>query len=236
MLTEINTPYRPELCHRAGTYCLSVNGNHYYGSSTRLGARRSDHRARLRRGEHPNKAMQAAFDAAPDGLQFTVLSITQEVYPANTKATKELLREAEQKLLDAAKDAGGLLNASSSATYNSNISETLKEKWATDTQYRERQLAAAQRRRGKPVSRETRNRMSDAKKGRKNPNARACVVQFEGKTHRFDCVTDAARHFGVKQQIMDGWMRGLFPFPGSGIRNPRRSNRHLIGMTGRYVD
>jgi len=235
VLTEINTPYRPELCYHAGTYCLSVNGHPYYGSTSYLGVRRSDHRMKLRRNEHPNKVMQAAFNEHPESLQFTVLSIWQGKSKPEAKKMRVILREAEQKLLDSAQHEGALLNASSSATYNSNISKTLKDKWA-DPAFRKAQMVAVQARKGVPVTQEARKKMSDAKKGGKNYNARACVVQFEGKTHRFDCVTDAARHFGVKQQIMHGWMCGLFPFPGSGSRNPRRSNRHLIGMTGRYVD
>lgn len=234
MLTEINTPYHPELCRRAGTYCLSIGGKHYYGSTAHLGSRRSDHRAKLRRGTHPNKAMQAAFDGAPDALLFTVLAVLPSQHRLGAEKLRAILREAEQKLLDTPKFEGDQLNASNSATHNSNISETLKAMW-TEPAYRETQRAAAQKRKDVPVSQETRRKMSEAKKGHKNHNARACVVEFEGKTHYFGCVTDAARHFGVKQQVMHGWLQGLFAFPGSGNRKPRSSTQHLAGMTGRYL-
>lgn len=234
MLTKINTPYRPELCNRAGTYRLSVGGKHYYGSTARLGSRRSNHRAKLRRGEHPNKAMQAAFDAAPDTLLFTVIAILPKQHRLETKELRAILRKAEQKLLDSQQFAEDRLNASSSATHNSNISETLKAMWADPT-FRESQKAAIGSRKGVPVSQETRRKMSEAKRGYKNHNARACVVEFGGKRHHFGCVTDAAKHFGVKQQVMHGWLQGLFAFPGSGSRKPRSSTQHLAGMTGHYL-
>ena len=233
MLTKINTLYPPEFCRRAGTYCLSVGGHHYYGSTAHLGSRRSDHRAKLRRGEHPNKAMQAAFDAAPEALLFTVIAVMPERHGLGSKELRVALRKAEQVLLDASESEGKRLNSSSSATHNSNISETLKTKWADPT-FRESQMAAVRSRKGVPVTQETRKKMSEAKKGHKNHNARACVVEFDGITHHFGCVVDAARHFGVKQQVMDGWLRGLFAFPGSGTRKPRSSTQHLSGMTGYY--
>lgn len=233
MLTTINTPYRPEFCNHAGTYCLSVGDGHYYGSTTRLGSRRSDHHMKLRRGEHPNRAMQEAFNAAPDSFLFTVLATHLYGCRPSTTKLKKILRDAEQKLLDAPNSKGYRLNASSSATHNSGISEALKAKWANPT-YRERQMAAMKSRKGVLVTQETRRKMSEAKKGCKNHNARPCSIQFEGKNHHFDCVAAAAAHFGVKQQIMQGWLQGLFGWPGSGIRKPRKSTEHLTGMTGSY--
>lgn len=112
-------------------------------------------------------------------------------------------------------------------------SEFVKSSWC-DPAYRAARLAEMRERRG-PITEETRRRMSESKKGRRNPNSRPVIVTDpDGIETEFDSVTAVAEFFGVTQQTMDLWMSGKvkWPAPGKG----RKVNRWVAGYKARFKE
>jgi hypothetical protein len=72
----------------------------YVGSTTCFGSRNSDHRVRLERGEHPNKRLQAAYNAG-QSYEFIVLTEIPRKEDDSDKDHTARLKLNEQWLLDA---------------------------------------------------------------------------------------------------------------------------------------
>ena len=231
MHTQLNTTYRPALFHSAGTYRVNVGPVFYLGSTTSFGSRNSDHRNRLEKGEHPNKRLQAAFNEH-QSYEFTILTEIPRKHDDSDKDHSARLKLNEQWLLNTHNGDANLANGSSSATHNSTIGDWLKEKWQAP-EFRSSQLTRLKARHGDAVSKETRLKMSNAKKGAKNAKSRPCSINFNGETKRFESSLAAADHYGATQQAMDQWLKGKIPWPGTGPRKPKRTD--LIGMTGAFI-
>jgi hypothetical protein len=77
--------------------------------------------------------------------------------------------------------------------------------------------------------------MAAAKRGARNPNARAVqVTEPDGTQLEFATATDAAEFFGVSQQLMDQWLKGNTAWPGTG-RRVRRCNAWIASYSARFV-
>ena len=225
------TPYHPSLSSVAAVYRLEVGATFYIGSTRALGPRFSDHAARLTKGIHSNPMLQKAHD---DGgaVSLVVLETVARKHDDSDKDHSRRLKFREQAHLTPLLKLDLCANRSESTTHNTGIGEWMKTKWQ-DPVFREKQITRMKLRKGGAVSLESRSKMAEAKRGSRNPKARPCQVGFAGELRVFPCGASAAAHFKVSQQVMDLWLRGEVPWPGTGKRAPRQ--KHLVGLTGRYL-
>lgn len=232
MFDQPNDLYEPKFCNQAGLYRVDVGPKFYLGSTTRLGARHSSHRADLAAGKHPNKALQAAWDEHQD-FRFTVLTLIPAKDCDEGRDHTERLKFHEQILLDGHFSDPLCCNASESSRYNTGISDVMKAKWL-DPEFRVvhlRKLRAFRER--NPVTLETRAKMAAAKRGLRGPTSRPCVLNFVGgESQFFESAAEAARSVGVSQQAMHGWLSGKVSWPGH-----RRPSRHpkFVWLQGRFL-
>lgn len=235
MFDQPNAPYDPKFCNCAGIYRVDVGPKFYIGSTTRLGSRHSAHLTDLKRGQHPNKALQAAWDEH-GVFQFTVLTLIPEKACDRGRDHAERLKFHEQRLLDQVSVDPGCCNASESSRYNTGIAESMRRKWQ-DPEFRERSVRRLREaRRGVAVSAETRAKMSAAKRGARNPFSRPVWLELPGGTREeFESATAAARRVGVTQQLMHQWLTGAAFWPGTGPRLRTRM-KHLVGLRGGFVN
>jgi hypothetical protein len=231
MQHQIDRPYSPDLCNASGTYRVNCGDVFYLGSSSRLGARNSEHRTSLEKGSHPNVKLRQAY-ALTGQYVFTVITVIPRLDSDQGHDHRGRLEDAEQLLLDAHAGDPCLANGSTSSTHNSNIGEVLASKWR-DPEFRTRQVNLLKARCGDAVLPETRKLMSEAKRGKRNHKSTPCFTSFNGETMFFESVNQAAVHHGVNQQAMDLWMRGKVAWPGTG-RLPAKIKR-LIGLTGGLI-
>jgi hypothetical protein len=227
-----NVEYRPCFFHTTGVYRLQVGGYFYIGSSIAVGARRSEHVLALKRKEHRIPKLQAAWDSGAP-MKFIIV---QETRPKSWdkkddgRARARLLEDQEIK-----KHFGSeyCCNLSDSAYCNSEIGEAARRKWM-DPEYRSRQIARIRESRKIPISDECRRKMALAKTGARNVKSRSCTLTYNGKVMNFVTGTEAAKHFGVSQQIMHLWLTGQCKWSGVG-RTPKSIHaRSLIGLRGAY--
>lgn len=219
-------PYSPEMSPLGAVYRIEVGPEFYIGSTTRLGARRSDHRLKLERGIHPNTRLQEAWNVFGEFELFLIEEIPPTLLGSEDHVRR--LKAREQIELDALFGTRGCCNRSSSAIHNSNIGEFMKAKWL-DTGFQESQRAKMAEIARRPVSEETRRRMTTARLGK----GKACVFLHKGEILRFTSVTAAAEHFKVAHQAVDQWLRGKTEQPGS-PRAKRCRNPKLAGLLGCY--
>jgi hypothetical protein len=73
------------------------------------------------------------------------------------------------------------------------------------------------------VSEETRLKQSIAKTGARNSKSRPIVATGPEGTKSFESVSGAASFFGVSQQTMDMWVRGVVAWPGSSPKTRKRN-------------
>lgn len=229
---EPGTPYAPNMCHLSGTYRIDLGDHFYFGSTSRLGSRVSQHRVDLEKGVHPNPSMQALFDTGAPFSAFLLMDIPRKFDDSN-KDHRDRLEFREQLLLTQWFGHKLCLNRSSESGFNSDASRMMKEKWA-DPEFR-RKMSEMQRTRARaPIGAIVKAKMSEAKLGEKNPNARSCTVKFNNYEFWFGSAAEAARHFAVTQQTMHQWLSGESPWPGSGPRKTRYPA--YIGMSGAYEE
>lgn len=204
-----------------GVYKLIVGGVFYLGSSASIENRVQEHRWMLQKGTHPNGPLQLEYDLY-ESSEFEIL-----------KLTKGDLKAAEQRFLNKHFGKGRCANLSSSSRYNSRIGEVMREKWR-DPEYRAAmRLKMAAR---APATAETREKMRVQKTGANNARARRVRLHWEGDTWEFPTATDAAKHLGVPQQVIDLWLRGKVAWPGGGRRPHNAAAKQWIGLTGEYAD
>jgi hypothetical protein len=231
MQNQLNCHYHPGLCNLSGTYRINCGSVFYLGSSVRVGQRHCNHRKLLEKGTHPNVTLQEAYTSTGAYL-FTVLTEIPSLETDTGRDHRDRLRAGEQLLLDAHAGDPCLANVSTSSIHNSNIAEVTAARWR-DQEYRGEQVRRMKARRGDAILPETRKRMSEAKKGKRNHKSTSCLTTFGGETLFFESVNLAAAHHGVSQQAMDLWMRGKVAWPGTG-RLPAKIKR-LIGLTGGLI-
>lgn len=228
-------PYTPKIHRMAGTYRMEVGDLFYIGSSKKVGGRFSNHRTMLENGEHWVKELQAAYDAGGEVRFFLIREIPEKPCDVKNKRGddhRSRLWFWEQQLLDPLYGTPGCVNRSSSSCHNSKVSEMMRKKWA-DPEWRGSVGAKiSESLRGREISKETRTKMSEAKKGARNAKSKPVIMWFEGERHEFPSAMGAAERFGVKQQVMDLWLRGVVPWPGRGVGKTRYPN--LIGLYGSF--
>jgi len=204
-------------------YLLRVGMCFYVGSTGSLVRRIRDHVWRLRSGKHPNESLQAAWDLLPESHEVECLE--------ECSGGRDELRAIEQRWIDEYKARVGMVNKSVDSRGPGILaSERMKELWA-DPLFRDR---ASKCRVGVEFSACTRAKMAESKRGALNPKAKGCwVLMPDGERLEFGALSEAARHLGVTQQAVDGWLRGLSAIPGRG-RHTRYKG--LEGMDIGYLD
>lgn len=215
----------------SGTYFVRAGDSFYIGSSGNFRRRRYSHLGNLKHGCHQNDALQAAFDACGEAAFIPFRFIKRELDESD-ESFRDRLRAAEQLLLDTHWDSPGRCNRSPSA-YGPDNGEVVRKMWDRPG-FREMMSKIA---REKVVTPETRVRMSQAKRGSKNPNAREVLVSCpDGSKRFFPTGVAAAEFFGVTQQLFDQWMKGVTAWPGTGKRGPREANRWIVGYSAEYYE
>lgn len=233
MHKEINEPYSLSFRYQSGIYRVNVGDLFYVGSTGCFEKRHDQHKSDLARGIHHCTRLQEEFNKT-GRFEMILLKMIPRKRDDSKADHDTRLRLNEQWMLDDNKGNPHLANSSESAFHNSNIGENLKARWQ-NPQFREAQIKRMKARRGDAVTPESRERMAQAKRGVKNPKSHACEITMDGKSRKFESVREAALAYGVNQQAMDLWMRGVVPWPGTGKRRPRAGTAHLTGMTGRLI-
>lgn len=172
------------------------------GDTTIIASTILDHQELLENGVHPHDGLQAEYDRT---LEFGA-TLLMEV-PRKHDDSDHVHHERQANGVTVIEDTG------------------LRDLWQ-DPDFRAAQI---ERLRGRTLGETTRARMSEAKRGDRNPNATPCEVGGV----RYPCVSDAARAIGVSQQALQQWLTGATPWPGTGLRKSRRPD--LEGLTGRFV-
>lgn len=214
----------------AGTYIVKCGSTAYIGSSSNLVQRKSAHKRDLERGIHQNPNLQAAFNKC---RQF---SFIPHQFIAKVDCQNELrtiLRNAEQSLLDEciASNLWDIANVSKNA-FGPDQRPDLVERWK-DPEFREKMTNL---RRGRVTTDDTKRKMSLAKQGAKNYNSKQVVVTNpDGSETTYDTTTDAAKFFGISQQLMHLMLVGKSSWPGTGkfIRN--KANAWMAGYRARFA-
>lgn len=227
------TPYDPSMYWMSGTYKLVVGDLFYVGSTLELGGEESNHRAKLAAGEHPNPLLQAEYNAGGHVRLYLMLEVPRK-HDDSDHGHMRRLRFREQLLLDDLFGTEGCANRSPDAGFHHDHSGRMKQRWA-DPEFRETMLAKLRETQSRPVSPETRAKLSEAKKGKRNARSKPCMLLWKGETLFFESAGRAAHHMGVSQQVMDLWLRRKLDWPGEGPRKPRsEAGKRLVGLTGCY--
>jgi hypothetical protein len=223
-------PYLPNDHRTPATYRLNIGPYFYFGSGRRVGSRVSYHTLALERGKHTNKAMQNAWDAFGT-ITFTILDVLERKPGESKKELTRRLEMHEQWHIDSHFGTPNCLNASSDSGFNSGASRAMKAKWA-DPEWRARQIEKLEPTWVRPVSESTRAKMAAAKTGARNLKSRACIFVQDGKVTKHESSSMAAAAFGVSQQCMDQWLKGLTNFPGISKKATRKPK--CVGLIGAF--
>ena len=206
----------------AGTYRITVGDVFYIGSSKNLNKRRLCHQADLRNHKgHPNKRLAAAF-AKHETYSWLVTDYLARWEGESDEAFRDRLRVLEQRRLDDVKGHPNLANASGNSR-GPDARDDMKRRWE-NPEYREMMSGVQKWRLRNGVPETTREKMAEAKRGGNNPKAREVEVMCpDGNRKSFGSATEAAQFFGVSQQAMDLWIRGVVPWPnGHRTRNKNK--------------
>lgn len=212
----------------AGVYQINIGPFFYIGSSKNMKCRACNHFSDLKHGRHRNHRTQAAF-ATHGNATWKILHPVPFEWGETETSLKAKLFVAEQSFISAHHGTEHCLNISSTSIGTTCPRPDVAARW-NDPNFRAKAAANKDR----VPTNETRAKMTKAKLGGRNPKAREVTLSFEGSDLSFDCASAAARHFGVSQQVMEGWLAGRFPWPGDGIRVSRAA-LHLVGLRGAYA-
>lgn len=204
---------------RSGAYKLEVGDVFITGHSTDVDYCRVRHVTLLRRGEHPNARLQAAWNGSASS------TVLRHVDPLETDTEKSFLRRlaaAERELIDCWADSPRFAGSAGAGKR-----VDVRARWR-DPAFRKRMLEKM-----KPVGADTRAKMSGAKKGSLNPRSRPVRVTWpDGRVEVFPSCTEAGADLGVSQQLVHLWASGKAAQPGSGVRACRKP--HLAGVVVGY--
>lgn len=202
----------------------------YIGSSNDFKRRKADHQWRLRNNIHPVEKIQNAFNET-GVFTFIPLKLIKRKPSEADADFRDRLRAEEQVAINELKNDQWFANKS----MNSRGPEHLKTFWG-DPDFRAAHAKRMSEMNRQSPSAETRAKMSEAKKGDRNPNARAIIITLpDGSEIRVSSVSDAAKFFNVPQQVMDLWMKKKVSWPGTG-RPCRPPNRWIAEYSARYED
>lgn len=216
----------------AGTYRLKSGPFFYIGSSSNLVQRKLDHQWRLRAGIHPCKNIQREFNSS-GVFDFTPTRFLYRKPNESDASFRDSLRSAEQEKINEHIGNSNLENISLNARHPTHLSETMKNIWR-DPNARKIMIERLRKNASNP-SPETREKMANAKRGVNNIKSRSVVIKSpDGRKTRFASVSEAASFCGASQQLMDTWIKGTAPWPGTGARNPRPKYAWLVGYSASY--
>ena len=196
-----------------GVYTITckVNGRRYVGSAAKVNDRWITHRGLLRRGVHPNAALQA--DWTEHGASAFEFRTVAEVRQAGPR------RQVEQVFIDEAMAAGVAYNRSPSAFSNAGLKYT-----------EEQRLAISLARKGKPLSPEHCAALSEAAKRRYaavkgTPEIRERMAAMGRRNLGKPKTAEHARNIALAQRVLSddqireisrrlrGWREGHSPRP-----------------------
>lgn len=209
----------------AGTYRLDVGPKVYFGSTFNLDQRRRAHSYDLRTRKHPNPKLQKAFDRYQT-LRVSLLDKIPRKEGETEIEHRDRLREAEQRHLDLWYGDKRLCNLSPSSRGPGNDFSHI---WG-DPERKQRMIETLRQRRGAKVSKETREKMAEAKRGANNPRARGCALVHRetGERREFATSQSLGEFAKVSQQAASLWILGKNMFPGENVeRGTKRSNQWL---------
>ena len=194
-----NDPEKKE----AGTYQIThdESGRFYVGSSVDCARRMTQHIGQLRRGEHPVKELQALYNQSP---KFTFSHTrygtpTQEGIESTIKTEEQLLLDqnaASDQLLNKASDS---INSYQGLTHSDEARTKMAEAArGREKSEEERAKISESNRNRDPISDETRERMSSAKRGIISPGVveRLQPVSIDGVV--YESMSEAARQLNLK--------------------------------------
>jgi hypothetical protein len=230
-------PFSPATAPLPGVFRMDIGTHFFFGCGTEFAAWREQQLLMLDSETHPNPMLTSAWnDVGGSACDHGVVSfaLVHSVTPKGWDESDDGMPRAKFILHNTILKFRRKKTCCNRCPAPSDASTRMKEKWQDPT-FRAAQSEIRSKRCGDKVSAETRSKLSASKSGGSNPSARKCVLHFQGVEHHFPCGSDAARHFGVTQQVMDIWLKGICPWPGTGLRAPRGKGKELIGLTGSYL-
>lgn len=193
--------------------------------------RKADHAWRLRANRHPCKRLQDQFNKN-GGCEFLPIFFFRRFERETDEQFRERLRAVEQSFLDM--QFSDPHNENQSPNAKGPDQNHFKRLW-DDPEWRAWRIEEMKKR-AVNVSESTRAKMSEAKKGGRNPKARAVLVKGpDGFQRRFDSTTAAAGFFKVSQQCFEQWIKGIVPWPGSG-ESVRKKNAWIADYSACFED
>jgi hypothetical protein len=212
-----------------GTYMLKVGDLFYVGSSLNLKKRKQDHFWNLKNGTHHVKRLQNHYNK----IQLASFVVIHEINVSIEKCDKCMIRQAiqklEQSLIDMYYGDHNFCNTSKNA--KGPDSEIAKKRWKNES-YRKK---VTDKLKSRIFTKESRQKMSESKKGIRNPKSRKVIVENpDGTQTTYNTVTDAAKFFGVSQQLMDQWLKGIVSWP-SETSKVRTKNKWIINYKAKLI-
>jgi hypothetical protein len=213
----------------SGTYMLKVGDLFYVGSSLNLKKRKQDHFWNLKNGSHHVKRLQNHYDQI-GSVDFKVIhEVIAVIDETNRDTLKKTIQKLEQSLIDLY--CGELNFCNTSKNSKGPDSEIAKKRWG-NAEYRRKVITGMKSR---IVTEESKHKMSESKKGFRNPKSRKVIVENpDGTETIYDTVTSAAKFFGVSQQLMDQWLKGIVSWP-SETSKVRTKNKWVINYKARLA-
>jgi group I intron endonuclease len=173
-----------------------INGKIYIGSTNNINKRWTNHRCKLRKGEHENNYLQQAWKKyGEDAFQFSILEevngnnrIEREIHYLNE--TKCYEREIGYNLDKNPKDKSGSKNPFYGKKHRQEIIEKIK-------------IAANNR------SEETKKRMGDSHKGEKSNTAKLNWEEVREIRRLYLCGTETHRSLSTKYNVTKGTIQAI---------------------------
>jgi hypothetical protein len=234
---KTDLPFSPSTAQLPGVFRMNIGPHFFFGYGTSFAVWREKHLLLLDSDSHPNPLLTNAWnEAGGSSCDHGVITFTlvHSVTPKGWDESDDGMPRAKFLFHNIVLKSRRKKHCCNRHPEPSDASTRMKEKWQDPT-FRAAQSEIRRKRCGDKVSAATRSKLSVAKSGAANPSSRKCVLHFQGVEHHFPCGSDAARHFGVTQQVMDLWLKGNCPWPGTGVRAPRGKGKELIGLTGSYL-
>lgn len=209
---------------QSGVYRLTVGKAFLIGAAGNIDRAFADHVRKLEAGTHPVAGLQEAWSRGGEADVELVKDMPRKPESVESDA------EYEHRLATwAAIEAKGC--GETPATGGEDFGNRMRRKWQ-DPEFRAARVSAM---RGRVASDATREKLAAAKTGGRNPNAKACFTSWQGERKEFPSAADAARAFGVPQQVMDLWLRGKVGWPSSGGKGRPTRYPQWVGLAGGYV-
>lgn len=205
-------PYNCHMTRRSAVYCLWVGEKFYIGASAKIGGRKAKHFRALKDGNHPCPPLQEAWNLGPEPkLRMDVLEFVED--PMDLPAREQWWLD----FTDRHPDRCNVLTR-----------VCMREQWQNPA-FRHK-MSWLSRGRHTPATKEAQRA---AWTGSGNPRARRCWFALGGERLEFGSVSDAARSFGVRKDILENYLRGRLRWP---VEGGLHKHHHLTGLTGGFLE